>query len=93
MNGGSGKADEVPEEAKEEVENSIGYSGGWRALKVAGPLDFELVGVLSDLAGPLARDGVPIFAVSTFDTDYLLVREERLQQAKQTLVDEGHELL
>ena len=55
--------------------------GGWRALKVAGPLDFALTGVLSGVAGPLAEAGVSIFAVSTFDTDYVLVKEERLGAA------------
>jgi hypothetical protein len=55
--------------------------GPWRALKVAGPLDFALTGVLSAIAAPLADAGVSIFAVSTYDTDYVLVREERVGDA------------
>ncbi len=54
---------------------------GWRGLKVAGPLDFALTGVLASLAGPLAEAGVSIFAISTYDTDYLFVREEQLGAA------------
>ncbi len=47
----------------------------WRAIKVQGPLDFSLTGILASLANPLAASGISIFAISTFDTDYLLVRE------------------
>lgn len=63
---------------------------GWRALKVLGPLDFALTGVLASLAGPLALAGVSIFAVSTFDTDYLLVREAALSAARTALESAGH---
>jgi hypothetical protein len=63
---------------------------GWRAFKVAGPLDFSLTGVLASLAAPLAAAGVSIFAVSTFDTDYLLVREASLAQARAALESAGH---
>jgi hypothetical protein len=64
--------------------------GGWRALRVAGPLAFELTGVLSSLANPLAAAGVPIFALSTFDTDYLLVAEANLPTALGALRRAGH---
>jgi hypothetical protein len=63
---------------------------GWRALKVAGPLDFSLTGVLASLACPLAEAGISIFAISTFDTDYLLVRAETLARAIQVLGEFGH---
>lgn len=66
---------------------------GWRALEVAGPLEFALTGVLASLAVPLAAAGVPIFALSTFDTDYVLVREERLDDAVGALRDAGHEVV
>lgn len=55
--------------------------GGWRALKVHGPLPFDTVGVLAELAGLLARAAVSVLAVSTYDTDYLLVLEEQLAAA------------
>lgn len=66
---------------------------GWRALKVAGPLDFSLTGVLASLAGPLAGAGISIFAISTFDTDYLLVRSETLEKAIQVLEESGHTVI
>ncbi len=63
---------------------------GWRALRVAGTLDFSLTGVLAALAAPLARAGVPIFTLSTHDTDYVLVRSEDLERAGRALVEAGH---
>ena len=53
----------------------------FRALKVKGPLDFSLTGILSSLLAPLAAGGIPVFAVSTYDTDYILVKEENLEKA------------
>lgn len=66
--------------------------GGWRALRVAGPLDLTLTGVLASLAQPLAHAGLSLFAVSTYDTDYLLVRESTLTQALDALRAAGHEV-
>lgn len=67
---------------------------GWRCMKVVGPLDFGLIGILASLAVPLAvplaEAGVSIFAVSTFDTDYVLVRESDLERASQVLTRKGH---
>ncbi len=61
----------------------------WRALKVAGPLDFALTGILARLAGPLADAGIPIFVISTYDTDYLLVKGEQLPAASAALCAAG----
>jgi len=63
---------------------------GWRALVVEGPLDFALTGVLASLAVPLARAGVPIFALSSYDTDHVLVRSDRLAVAIEALRAAGH---
>ena len=63
---------------------------GWRCLKVIGPLDFDLTGSLASLAMPLCEAGVSIFVISTYDTDYLLVREESLEKATQILLKSGH---
>ncbi len=65
---------------------------GWRALMVLGPLDFALTGILANLAGVLAEAEISIFAISTFDTDYLLVREGRLEAAIAALRAAGHEV-
>ena len=68
---------------------------GWRALKLEGPIPFEEVGVLSALAGALAGAGLSLFALSTFDTDCILVKERDLAAALEALgrsgfaVDEG----
>ena len=63
---------------------------GRRALEVAGPLDLAMTGVLAALSVPLAAAGVPIFVMSTYDTDYLLVGEDRLADALAALRGAGH---
>ena len=62
----------------------------WRALKLEGPFDLSMVGVLSSVASPLAEAGASIFAVSTFDTDYVLVKESQLDLAVGTLRENGY---
>jgi hypothetical protein len=66
---------------------------GWRCLRVAGSLDFSLTGVLAAIAGPLAAANVSIFAVSTYDTDYILVREQTVAAAIECLSAAGHEVV
>ena len=58
---------------------------GWRCLKVEGPLDFGLTGILASLAEPLAKAGVSIFAISTYDTDVLLVKSPDVGRAVEAL--------
>ncbi|HEX2728942.1 MAG TPA: GNAT family N-acetyltransferase [Rubrobacteraceae bacterium] len=65
---------------------------GWRPLKLEGPFEFSLVGVLSSVATPLAEAGVSIFAISTYDTDYVLVKEDQLELATAALRSRGHEV-
>jgi hypothetical protein len=65
---------------------------GWRLLQVAGPLEFSMTGVLAAIASPLAVAGVSIFAISTFDTDYILVKEEDLAKAMDALRAAGHRI-
>src|SRR5262249_40954082 len=67
--------------ADERVPAEVRAERGWRALEVEGPIDFQVVGLLHGLTGPLARAGISVFAVATFDTDVLLVREETLTRA------------
>lgn len=66
---------------------------GWRLLAVEGPLDFSQIGVLASLADPLTAAEVSLFAISTYDTDYLMVRRTDLQRARGALEKAGHELL
>lgn len=72
------------------VPTGVRAEGGWRALSVAGPLDFALTGVLLSLLAPLAAAGVSVFALSTFDTDVVLVREAALDDAVAALAAAGH---
>jgi hypothetical protein len=74
------------------VPEGVRRESGWRCLRVVGTLDFSLVGVLASLLTPLAEAGVSVFAVSTFDTDYLLVREAGLERAMQALGSAGHDI-
>ncbi len=62
----------------------------WQAIKVQGPLDFSLTGILSTLAAPLAMEHIPIFVISTFDTDYILVKEQDVEHARTVLEEHGH---
>lgn len=78
------KADQVPMDMLIPVEKP------WRAFKVEGPLDFSLTGILSSIANPLADAGISIFAISTFDTDYILVKENKFEQAKTVLAERFH---
>ena len=64
----------------------------WRALKVAGPLDFALTGILYQLLGPLAEAKISIFALSTFDTDYILIRSADIDRAIEVLRGDGHDV-
>jgi hypothetical protein len=66
---------------------------GWRALQVQGSLDFSLVGVLAAILAPLAEAGVSVFALSTYETDYILVRESALERAVQSLTQAGYLVL
>ena len=65
--------------------NSEKSETGWSCIKVIGPLDFSLTGILSDISVILAKAKISIFAISTFDTDYILVKSEKLQAAKKVL--------
>ncbi len=75
------------------VPDHVACERGWRAIQVEGPLAFSLTGVLASLAGALAEAGVSLFAVSTYDTDYVLVRREQLGVARRVLTLAGHTLV
>lgn len=78
--------------AESAVPEGVRAERGWRALRVRGPLAFELTGVLAALARPLAEAGVPIFALSTYDTDVLLVKADGLADAADALRAAGHDV-
>ncbi|MEO6088200.1 MAG: ACT domain-containing protein [Umezawaea sp.] len=66
---------------------------GWRLLTVRGPLEFTLTGIMAALSGELAAAGVSLFALSTYDTDHLLVKDENLERAVLALSEAGHEVV
>lgn len=65
----------------------------WICLKLEGPFPFELTGILLSFIEPLSRNGVPIFAISTYDTDYVLIQEGFVDTAIRLLREAGHEML
>ena len=79
----------LPDSIKIESEKS---EPGWACFEVEGPLEFELVGVLAGISSTLAEVGVSIFALSTFDTDYILVKREQVQVAYEALTSAGYQV-
>ena len=71
--------------ASSSVPENVRASRGWRAIKIEGPLDLDLVGILVSVAVPLAHAGIGILPVGTFDTDYILVRDRQLGEALKAL--------
>nr|WP_042185700.1 ACT domain-containing protein [Kibdelosporangium sp. MJ126-NF4]CEL16832.1 hypothetical protein [Kibdelosporangium sp. MJ126-NF4]CTQ91940.1 hypothetical protein [Kibdelosporangium sp. MJ126-NF4] len=65
---------------------------GWRLLTVRGPLEFTLTGIMASLAGSLAAAGVPLYALSTYNTDHILVKAADLDRAVSALREAGHEV-
>ena len=76
--------------AFDDVPEGVPMEGPWRALRVQGPIVMTLIGVVASLAGALAAAGISIFAVSTFDTDYILVHEPDFDAAVDALTQAGH---
>jgi hypothetical protein len=72
-----------------EIESNKSDSG-WACFKVEGPLEFNQVGILAGISTALANAGVSIFALSTFDTDYILVKREQVQAASDALTSAGY---
>ncbi len=72
------------------VPTGVRCESNWRCLKVAGPLDFALIGILASLAAVLAEAQISLFVISTFDTDYLLVKAAQLEKAIKVLSAAGH---
>ncbi|MBO6115435.1 MAG: ACT domain-containing protein, partial [Lachnospiraceae bacterium] len=65
---------------------------GWRGFRIQGVLDFSLIGILSGISTILADNKIGIFAVSTYNTDYILVKEENFIKALEVLAKEGYEI-
>ena len=74
-------------------ENTVERDDGWRGFRIQGTLDFSLIGILSKLSGILAEQKIGIFAVSTYNTDYILVKEENYERALTVLAAEGYTIV
>jgi hypothetical protein len=71
----------------------ISSEAGWRCFQVQGLLDFSEIGIIFSLTRPLAENGVSVFVISTFNTDYLMVKDRDLAKAIDALTAEGHEII
>lgn len=72
---------------------TIERDDGWKGFRIQGVLDFALIGILSKISGILAENKIGIFAVSTFNTDYILVKEENFDKALKALAIEGYTIV
>ena len=78
---------------EETPSNTIVREDGWKAFRVQGSLDFSLTGILAKISGILAENEIPIFAVSTYNTDYILVKQENFEKAAAILSEKGYSIL
>ena len=74
-------------------ENTIQRDDGWKAFRIQGVLDFSLIGILAKIATVLADNGISIFAVSTYNTDYVLIKKENYQKALDILQTTGYKIV
>ena len=74
-------------------ENTLEREDGWKGFRIQGTLDFSMIGVLSKLSGLLAQNKIGIFVVSTFNTDYILVKEENFDKALKILSLAGYDIV
>ena len=81
----------IPEEYA--PEDAVECSGGWRGMRIEGQLDFSLTGILAGITGVLAEADIPVFAVSTFRTDYIFVKEELFERTCRKLEEAGYAVL
>jgi uncharacterized protein len=77
---------------QDQIPNGIKRDEGWRCLKVEETMDVSVTGVLASLTTPLAFEGISVFAISTYGTDYLLVQKRYLEKAIMTLMRSGHHI-
>lgn len=66
---------------------------GWKAFRIQGTLDFSLIGILSKISGILAENKISVFAISTYNTDYVLTKKENYQKAIETLSNAGYKII
>ena len=77
---------------QDKISSDVKVEKDWRILKVEGTLDFSLIGILAKISEILAKNSISIFVISTFNTDYILVKEEKVEKAILVLSEEGYEI-
>lgn len=73
--------------------NTLNREDGWKGFKIEGVLDFSLIGILAKISTILAESDISIFAVSTYNTDYIFVKDEKYQKALDVLTTNGYKLI
>lgn len=73
-------------------ENTTERDDGWKAFRIEGVLDFSLIGILSKISGVLADNKIGIFAISTYNTDYVMTKKENFEKALEVLKESGYEI-
>ena len=74
-------------------DNVLEREDGWRAVRIQGILDFSLIGILSQISAVLAKNKIGIFAISTYNTDYILMKEENFEKAIKVLTEDGYQIV
>lgn len=78
---------------EENIPSDVKCEKSWRVLKIEGPLDFSLVGILAKISTLMADNSISIFAISTYDTDYILIKEKDIEKAIEALQDDIYDVL
>ena len=74
-------------------ENVIEREDGWKAFRIQGVLEFSLIGILAEISELMAQNKIGIFAVSTYNTDYILIKKENYQKALRVLENAGYQII
>lgn len=74
-------------------ENTVERDDGWRAFRIVGELDFSLIGILSKIADILAKNNIGLFAISTYNTDYILTKEKNFDRAIELMTENGYRVV
>ena len=77
----------------EAPERTLAREDGWKGFRISGTLDFSLVGILSRISGLMAENGIGVFAVSTYNTDYIFVKKEKFSLALDVLAKNGYNII
>lgn len=75
---------------QDKIKDDVLCERNWKVLKIEGPLDFSLIGILSKISTLMANNNISIFAISTYDTDYILIKEESIDKAIELLINNNY---